>query len=79
MLHILDNLISIGVSNVETNAWAGTIEFLDSDMVWMSPYCFDCTGDKLVVSLVADGNGDSDSFADTQCNNGDVCELYWGN
>ena len=72
------NLIGIQVTNTETNAWIGSIEYSINDQLsYSAMICDDCIGIvETAEDIVVDGN--SDGFKDTgvACLNGNVCTLY---
>ena len=73
------NLVGVQVTNSQTNAWAGSIEYSINDQSSYSPMiCDDCTGTvETAEYIVVDGN--SDGTGDAMClngNTGNVCTLY---
>jgi len=71
-------LLGVQVTNTETNAWGGSIEYsVDGGVTYSAMICDDCTGTvKTTEYIVIDG--DDNGVGDTKClngNAGNVCIL----
>jgi len=71
-------LLGVQVTNPQTNAWAGSIEYSINDQSsYSAMICDDCTGTvETTEYIVVDGN--SDGSGDTKClngNTGNICTL----
>ena len=65
-------LLGVQVTNTETNAWGGSIEYsVDGGVTYSAMICDDCTGTvKTTEYIVIDG--DDNGVGDTKCLNGSI-------
>ena len=66
--------VGVQVSNSQTNAWAGGVEFsVDGKASYSPMQCVDCTTGTSTEYIVVDG--DDNGNGDTECLNSNVCTL----